>query len=93
VLARLTAASGDVVLLAAPLHPVLRDQLGARGMAEYRAYLGGLARPGLRLMDCSELLDASGFDDELHPNAMGCAAITRQLAAALDWSRTRPAST
>jgi hypothetical protein len=84
-LQRVAAASGDVVLIAAPLHPFLRERLGPHGLAEFRAYLNRLTRPGIRVLDCTELLDASGFDDELHPNLAGCQAVTRALATGLGW--------
>jgi hypothetical protein len=83
VLQRLAAGTQGVVLVIAPLHPLLQAQLGQAGTAQFRRQIEGYAGPRVRVLDLGGLLDAADFRDELHPDAAGAEKITRALARAL----------
>jgi hypothetical protein len=75
--------SRGVVLVIAPLHPLVRARLGPEGIAQFKERVEGYAAGNVRILDFSGLLDAGEFGDEVHPNPAGAEAITRELARQL----------
>lgn len=86
VVEQLSATAERVVLVNAPQHPLQREALGDVGNARFMELMEGYAAryPNVTMLDLSTLLDESGFRDEIHPNAAGAQAITREVAEALE---------
>jgi hypothetical protein len=79
----LGSAARSVLLVVAPCSPQQRERLGQTGLDEFRRRIDAYASDKVRVLDLSELLDDSGFRDEIHPGTAGRDAITRAVAAEL----------
>lgn len=81
-----SSRSQGLVLVMAPLHPLLRERIGAEGLDEYRQIVADQQGAKVRLLDFSDMLGDEDFRDDVHLSAEGARKVTERLCQELGYA-------